>query len=106
MKSNSTTGSTEHIFDARAIAKRFRHSAIFGAMEAPDHGETMRFINDHDPLPLLAQMQRRYGDQIMIAYIERGSPVVIDLHVGLQRDAASECAGSCGGAGGCGCSGR
>lgn len=83
MKCNSTTGSTELIFDARGIAKRFRHSAIFGAIEALDHGETMRFINDLDPLPLLAQMQRRYGDQIVIEYVERGSPVVIDFNVRL-----------------------
>ena len=30
-------------FDARGIAKRFRHAAIFGALDALRHGETMRF---------------------------------------------------------------
>ena len=40
-------------FDARGIAKRFRHAAIFGALDALQGGETMRFVNDHDPLPLL-----------------------------------------------------
>ena len=50
-------------FDARGIAKRFRHAAIFGALDALNSGETMRFVNDHDPLPLLAQLQQRYGDQ-------------------------------------------
>ena len=39
-------------FDARGVAKRFRHAAIFGALDALQAGETMRFVNDHDPLPL------------------------------------------------------
>jgi len=40
--------------DARGVAKRFRHVAIFGALDALNPGETMSFVNDHDPLPLLA----------------------------------------------------
>ena len=51
-------------FDARGIAKRFRHAAIFGALDALFAGETMRFCNDHDPLPLLDQMRNRYGEKI------------------------------------------
>ena len=43
-------------FDARGVAKRFRHAAIFGALESLNHGERMRFVNDHDPLPLLDQL--------------------------------------------------
>ena len=43
-------------FDARGIAKRFRHAAIFGALDALNSGERMRFVNDHDPLPLLDQL--------------------------------------------------
>ena len=30
-------------YDARGIRKRFRHAAIFGALDALRHGETMRF---------------------------------------------------------------
>lgn len=45
-------------FDARGIAKRFRHAAIFGALDALTSGETMRFMNDHDPLPLLHQIDQ------------------------------------------------
>jgi uncharacterized protein (DUF2249 family) len=67
-------------FDARGIAKRFRHAAIFGALDALRAGETMRFVNDHDPLPLLDQLRSRYGDAVSIAYRERGSNgVVIDF---------------------------
>ena len=59
-------------FDARGVAKRFRHAAIFGALDALHPGETMRFVNDHDPLPLLAQIQDAYGDAVEISYLQRG----------------------------------
>jgi uncharacterized protein (DUF2249 family) len=67
-------------FDARGIAKRFRHAAIFGALDALMPGETMRFCNDHDPLPLLAQLQARYGEAIEINYVQREyGAIVIDF---------------------------
>lgn len=67
-------------FDARGVAKRFRHAAIFGALDALQPGEAMRFVNDHDPLPLLAQMQQRYGDGVRIGYRQRAlEGVMIDF---------------------------
>jgi uncharacterized protein (DUF2249 family) len=67
-------------FDARGIAKRFRHAAIFGALDALVPGETMRFVNDHDPLPLLDQLRQRYGDAVAIEYREREpGAIVIDF---------------------------
>jgi uncharacterized protein (DUF2249 family) len=67
-------------FDARGVAKRFRHAAIFGAFDALFPGETMRFCNDHDPLPLLDQLLTRYGDGIAIAYVQREpGAIVIDF---------------------------
>ncbi|MFO1399435.1 MAG: DUF2249 domain-containing protein [Burkholderiales bacterium] len=67
-------------FDARGIAKRFRHAAIFGALDALRAGETMRFVNDHDPLPLLEQLRQRYGDDVAIEYKQRSvDGVVIDF---------------------------
>lgn len=67
-------------FDARGIAKRFRHAAIFGALDALTKGETMRFVNDHDPLPLLAQLQARYGAGVEITYRQREpGTIVIDF---------------------------
>jgi len=64
-------------FDARGIAKRFRHAAIFGALDALHPGETMRFANDHDPLPLLQQLQQRYGDSVTITYVQRDPGLVV-----------------------------
>ena len=79
---NHASQETIHAFDARGVAKRFRHAAIFGALEALSPGERMRFVNDHDPIPLLQQMQARYGDRIEINYLDRGEQaVVIDFIV-------------------------
>jgi uncharacterized protein (DUF2249 family) len=67
-------------FDARGVAKRFRHAAIFGALDSLHPGETMRFVNDHDPLPLLQQLQARYGDAVVIEYLQREpGAIVIDF---------------------------
>jgi uncharacterized protein (DUF2249 family) len=69
-----------HLFDARGVARRFRHAAIFGALEALAPGETMRFVNDHDPLPLLRQMEGHFGETVAVAYRQRSAGgVVIDF---------------------------
>jgi uncharacterized protein (DUF2249 family) len=64
-------------FDARGIAKRFRHAAIFGALDALHPGETMRFANDHDPLPLLEQLRARYGAAVDIQYRQREPGLIV-----------------------------
>lgn len=67
-------------FDARGIAKHFRHAAIFGALDALHSGEIMRFVNDHDPLPLLNQLEQRYGAAVSIQYKQREpGQIVIDF---------------------------
>ena len=72
-----------HTFDARGIAKRFRHAAIFGALRALQPGETMRFVNDHDPLPLLAQLHEVFGERLSVRYRQREpGMVVLDIAPG------------------------
>ena len=79
---NHTTEEALYPFDARGIAKRFRHAAIFGALDALQPGETMRFCNDHDPLPLLGQLHARYGERLRIEYRQREpGAIVIDFAV-------------------------
>lgn len=77
-----------HVFDARGVARRFRHSAIFGALGALRNGETMRFVNDHDPIPLLGQLGERFGEHLLVTYRQRGpSGVVIDFGIaGLPEE--------------------
>ncbi|MCO5099785.1 MAG: DUF2249 domain-containing protein [Burkholderiaceae bacterium] len=75
-------GETTYPFDARGVARRFRHSAIFGALGALQPGETMRFMNDHDPLPLLDQILDRFGEHVEIQYVSRNpGEIVIDFTI-------------------------
>ena len=105
-------------FDARGVSKRFRHASIFGALESLEHGEAMRFVNDHDPVPLLRQIEERYGTQVSAQYVTREpGNFVIDFTIKVDSDAqaapaaatatatATAPAGGGCGSGGCGCSG-
>ncbi len=104
--------STPHLFDARGIARRFRHAALFGALESLHEGESIQFINDHDPVPLLDHLRQRYGQQVSIQYQSRApEQVVLTFTVHphqseTEAQAAQQSGGGCGGGGhGCGCSG-
>ena len=40
----------------------------------------MRFVNDHDPLPLLGQLRERYAERLDIRYLQREpGAIVIDF---------------------------
>jgi uncharacterized protein (DUF2249 family) len=42
----------------------------------------MRFMNDHDPLPLLNQIAEHFGDQVEVRYVSRlPGEIVIDFRV-------------------------
>jgi uncharacterized protein (DUF2249 family) len=74
-------------FDARGVARRFRHAAIFGALDSLNPGETMRFCNDHDPLPLLSQIRQYFGNRVEIAYVQREpGEIIIDFIVTQEAD--------------------
>lgn len=100
-------------FDVRGIAKRLRHAAIFGALESMERGEVMRFVNDHDPLPLLDQIAHRYDGQVKHLYIQRDADAVIidftvhpkHLEEQTNQSAPARSGGCGGGGGGCGCGG-
>ncbi|SMC28400.1 Uncharacterized conserved protein [Andreprevotia lacus DSM 23236] len=69
-------------FDARGVARRFRHAAIFGALDVLQPGETMRFCNDHDPLPLLTQIEQRFAQRVQIRYVQRTpGEIIIDFRI-------------------------
>jgi len=100
----------------RLLADR-RHSAARGFRCYSDvvhvHlRDEFRFVNDHDPMPLIGQIQQRYGSQIGINYVAREpGNIVIDFRIqlGATADAAPAAApkkaGSCGGDGGSNCCG-
>ncbi len=62
------------------MAKRFRHAPIFGTLEAGQAGETMRFLNDPDPIPLMRQIATHVGESVAVGYRQRAAEgVVIDF---------------------------
>ena len=76
--SHSTNANAVYAFDARGIAKRFRHAAIFGALSALQTGETMRFANDHDGTARTTGGLFQRGNRVAVAFIaihgiDRGS---------------------------------
>jgi uncharacterized protein (DUF2249 family) len=101
MSTDTLLDASIHSFDARGVARRFRHAAIFGALDALHPGETMRFFNDHNPLPLIAQLRDRFGDRLTFTYRQSDPDLtVIDISVSdpsaRNKHADGGCCGSCG----------
>jgi uncharacterized protein (DUF2249 family) len=61
--------------DVRALPPREKHPTIMRLLEELPVGETLRIVNDHDPQPLRTQLERRAGDAVSWAYVERGPDV-------------------------------
>lgn len=60
------------VLDARVIPHAIRHAAIFGALDAIKPGTAMQLVAPHEPLPLLAQIDRRYDGGFEVSYLQRG----------------------------------
>lgn len=58
--------------DARTIPHAIRHATIFGALDSVRPGKGLVLIAPHDPLPLLAQLERREPGVYEVDYLERG----------------------------------
>jgi uncharacterized protein (DUF2249 family)/iron-sulfur cluster repair protein YtfE (RIC family) len=61
--------------DARAIPHAIRHATIFGALEGLRPGAGLLLTADHDPLPLLAQLEQRAPGVFAVDYRESGPDV-------------------------------
>jgi uncharacterized protein (DUF2249 family)/hemerythrin-like domain-containing protein len=60
------------VLDARAVPHAIRHATVFGALDAIRPGKGLVLVAPHDPLPLLAQLERRSPDAFDVAYRQRG----------------------------------
>ncbi|MFH0245467.1 DUF2249 domain-containing protein [Streptomyces sp. HK10] len=58
--------------DVREVPHAIRHATVFGALEAVPEGRSMVLVAPHDPLPLLAQIEKRTGGAFAVEYLERG----------------------------------
>jgi len=59
-------------FDVQTIPHAIRHQAIFGAVEALKPGAGLIISANHNPLPLLAQLEARYEDRFSVSYLDQG----------------------------------
>ena len=78
---------SEIVLDVRQIPHAIRHATIFGALGAITPGSSIDLVADHNPLPLLAQLDQRNPGEFAVTYLENG-PEVWKLHVTRQHDSA------------------
>ena len=60
------------VLDARTIPHAIRHATIFGALGVIRPCFALDLIAPHDPLPLLAQLERTHPGAFTVSYLERG----------------------------------
>lgn len=58
--------------DVRTIPHYERHALIFQKFDALEVGQSIRLLNDHDPVPLGMQFEQMRPGQTKWEYIERG----------------------------------
>lgn len=58
--------------DTRVIPHAIRHATIFGALEGLTTGKGILLIANHNPLPLLAQLDQRSPGKFTVDYVEDG----------------------------------
>lgn len=58
--------------DVQTIPHAIRHASIFGAIEALRPGAGLIISATHNPVPLLMQMEARYGEAVGAEYLEEG----------------------------------
>ncbi|MDO5034213.1 MAG: DUF2249 domain-containing protein [Actinomycetaceae bacterium] len=58
--------------DAQDIPPIIRHGAIIGAIDALRPGTSFALIAPHDPVPLLSQIHKQFGESVSISYLETG----------------------------------
>lgn len=76
------TGLGLYHFDGRGIAQRFREAAVIAALAALRPGETMRFYDELDPLPLLVHIARHFGTRVTPRFVCRNPcEAIIDFQI-------------------------
>lgn len=91
------------LIDVRLIPPAQRHALIFDRLDALQAGESLHLASDHDPLPLLNQLERQRPGDFECAYLSAG-PTLWQLEL---RRTANQAGGKANGGGSCcgGCCG-
>lgn len=66
---------SEIVLDTREIPHAIRHATIFGALGAIAPGISLDLVANHNPLPLLNQLEERRPDEFDVSYIDDGPEV-------------------------------
>lgn len=61
--------------DSRTIPHAIRHATIFGALDAVKPGGGMVLVANHEPKPLLVQLDQRWPGRFAVSFVERGPEV-------------------------------
>lgn len=57
---------------AASLPKVIRHGAIIGGLTSMKSGQKVILVADHDPKPLLTQLNRIAPDELDLVYLEQG----------------------------------
>jgi uncharacterized protein (DUF2249 family) len=63
---------TMDTLDVRPMPPRVRHETIFDRLDDLGPGDTLRLVNDHDPVPLRYQLQATRPEQFRWEVVEAG----------------------------------
>ncbi|MBX3098582.1 MAG: DUF2249 domain-containing protein [Salinibacterium sp.] len=79
---------SEVVLDVRQIPHAVRHAAIFGALGAIAPGFSIDLVADHNPLPLLEQLDQKNPGEFAVTYLDAG-PELWKLHLVRQHASAT-----------------
>ncbi|GAB1383188.1 MAG TPA: DUF2249 domain-containing protein [Ottowia sp.] len=87
--------------DVRSIPPYQRHQQIFAQVDALQVGQSLRIVNDHDPVPLRHQLESRSPGQLQWSYVQAG-PQLWRVQISKVQGVADADQGSCCSGGACG----
>lgn len=94
------TTPTASTLDVRTLPPVDRHRLIFAQLDGLAERQAIALVNDHDPVPLLQQIERLRPGAFGVIYLERG-PAIWRLEIARLAPAARAEAGSCCSGGAC-----
>ena len=77
---------TERVINVKDIDPRHRHAVIRQLFEHLAPASSLQLVVDHEPRPLRAQLETKYGDRCRWSYLEEGPDA---WRVRLQRRSAA-----------------
>jgi len=60
------------VLDTRTIPHAIRHATIFGALGAIAPGVSLDLVANHNPLPLLSQLEQNQPGDFVVTYLSDG----------------------------------